>query len=85
MSLIGIADVNMTIPKRFNITAQDSYNYLASKEFADQQLCMILKLSGRVDENLFVKAMLLSLDQEPILAPDSFWIVAVHFGNARMM
>jgi NRPS condensation-like uncharacterized protein len=57
----------MTIPKRFNITAQDSYNYLASKEFADQQLCLILKLSGRVDENLFVKAMLLSLDQEPIL------------------
>ena len=41
----------MTIPQRFNVTAQDAYNYLASKVFADQQLCMVLKLSGQVNEN----------------------------------
>jgi NRPS condensation-like uncharacterized protein len=57
----------MAVPQRFNVTAQDVYNYLASKVFADQQLCMVLKLSGQVDENSFAKVMRLTLDQEPVL------------------
>jgi hypothetical protein len=36
----------MDIPKRFTVTTQDAYNYAASKVFADQQLCMAIKLSG---------------------------------------
>jgi NRPS condensation-like uncharacterized protein len=49
------------------VTAQDAYNYAASKAFADQQLCMVLKLSGRLDENVFAKAVRVTLDQEPVL------------------
>jgi NRPS condensation-like uncharacterized protein len=57
----------MNIPKIFNVTAQDAYNYVASKVFADQQLCIVLKLSGRIDENSFSRALRLTLDQEPVL------------------
>ena len=59
---------NMNIPKTFSVTAQDAYNYVASKVFADQQLCMVLKLSGRVDETSFARALRLTLDQEPVLS-----------------
>ena len=58
---------NMNIPKKFSVTAQDAYNYVASKVFADQQLCMVLKLSGRIDETSFARALRLTLDQEPVL------------------
>lgn len=57
----------MNIPKTFCVTAQDAYNYVASKVFADQQLCLVLKLSGRVDETSFARALRLTLDQEPVL------------------
>jgi NRPS condensation-like uncharacterized protein len=58
---------NLNIPKTFRVTAQDAYNYVASKVFADQQLCMVLKLSGRVDEISFARALHLTLDREPVL------------------
>src|ERR1035438_6441603 len=57
----------MDIPKRFTVTTQDAYNYAASKVFADQQLCMAIKLSGTLDENTLTKAIRLSLDFEPVL------------------
>lgn len=58
---------SLNIPKTFSITAQDAYNYVASKVFADQQLCMVLKLSGRVNETFFARALRLTLDMEPVL------------------
>ena len=57
----------MAIPNTFKVTTQDAYNYAASKMFADQQLCMIIKLSGMLDENLLAKAVRLTLDLEPVL------------------
>jgi len=57
----------MIIPDRLAVTTQDAYNYSASKVFADQQLCMVVKLSGRLDENVLTKAILLSVDFEPVL------------------
>ncbi len=57
----------MNIPKTLSVTAQDAYNYVASKVFADQQLCMVLTLSGRVDETSYARALRLTLDQEPVL------------------
>ena len=59
---------NTNIPKTFSVTAQDAYNYVASKVFADQQLCMVLKLSGRVDEISLARALRLTLDLEPVLS-----------------
>jgi NRPS condensation-like uncharacterized protein len=53
--------------KTFSVTAQDAYNFVASKVFADQQLCMVLKFSGRIDETSFAWALLLTLNQEPVL------------------
>lgn len=58
---------SLNIPKTFGVTAQDAYNYVASRVFADQQLCMVLKLSGRVEEISFARALRLTLDQEPVL------------------
>lgn len=55
------------ILKTFSVTAQDAYNFVASKVFADQQLCIVLKLSGRIDETSFARALLLTLDREPVL------------------
>ena len=49
------------------MTAQDAYNYAASKVFSDQQLCFVIKLSGKLDENVLAKAVRLSLDFEPVL------------------
>ncbi len=57
----------MVIPNTFKVTTQDAYNYAASKMFADQQLCMITKLSGMIDENVLGKAVRLTLDLEPVL------------------
>jgi NRPS condensation-like uncharacterized protein len=57
----------MSVPNRFTVTAQDAYNYAASKFFADQQLCMVLKLGGKLDENTLAKAVRLTLDLEPVL------------------
>ncbi len=57
----------MAIPKTFKVTTQDAYNYAASKMFADQQLCMIIKLSGMLDENVLSKAVRLTMDLEPVL------------------
>ena len=57
----------MVIPKTFKVTTQDAYNYAASKMFADQQLCMIINLSGILDENVLAKAVRLTLDLEPVL------------------
>ena len=57
----------MTIPSTFEVTTQDAYNYAASRMFSDQQLCMILKLNGMIDEAVFAKAIRLSLDLEPVL------------------
>jgi NRPS condensation-like uncharacterized protein len=54
-------------PEKFKVTPQDAYNYAASKMFADQQLCMVLNFSGQLDENVFVKAVRLTLDLEPVL------------------
>jgi NRPS condensation-like uncharacterized protein len=57
----------MNIPNRFKVTTQDAYNYAASKMFADQQLCMVLKLNRPIDEKNLAKAIRLSLDFEPVL------------------
>ena len=57
----------MAIPNTFKVTTQDAYNYAASKMFADQQLCMIIKLSGMLDENVLAKAVRLTMDLEPVL------------------
>ncbi len=57
----------MVIPKTFKVTTQDAYNYAASKMFADQQLCMVIKLGGMLDENVLAKAVRLTLDLEPVL------------------
>jgi NRPS condensation-like uncharacterized protein len=57
----------MDIPDRFQVTAQDAYNYAASKVFADQQLCIIIKLDGKLDEDVLANAIRLSMDFEPIL------------------
>lgn len=57
----------MTIPDRLTVTTQDAYNYAASKVFADQQLCFVIKLRGTLDENELAKAVRLSLDFEPVL------------------
>jgi len=57
----------MTAPKRFKVTTQDAYNYAASKFFSDQQLAMVLKLDGKLEEDLFEQAIHLTMDLEPIL------------------
>jgi NRPS condensation-like uncharacterized protein len=57
----------MDVPKKFTVTTQDAYNYAASKVFADQQLCMVIKLNGTIDEKMLAKAIRLSLDFEPVL------------------
>jgi NRPS condensation-like uncharacterized protein len=57
----------LTIPSRIDVNAQDAYNYAASKFFADQQLCIVLKLNGKIDESVFAKSVRLTLDLEPIL------------------
>ena len=57
----------MTIPNRINVTPQDAYNYAASKVFADQQLCMVIKLNGMLNEDVLAKAVRLTLDLEPVL------------------
>src|SRR5665648_1095905 len=57
----------MNIPNRFTVTTQDAYNYAASKVFSDQQLCFMIKMSGRLDENVLAKAVRLSMDFEPVL------------------
>ena len=57
----------MTTPKRFKVTTQDAYNYAASKFFADQQLAMVLKLNGQLEEDLFEQAIHLTMDLEPVL------------------
>jgi len=57
----------MAIPNKVKVTAQDAYNYAASKVFADQQLCMVLKLSGMLDEDTLTKAVRITLDLEPVL------------------
>ncbi len=57
----------MVIPNRLITTAQDAYNYLASIFFADQQLCIVLNLDGKVDEDAFANAVRATLDLEPVL------------------
>ncbi len=57
----------MNTPDKFKVTAQDAYNYAASKFFADQQLCMVLKLNGELNMNAFAEAVRLTLDLEPVL------------------
>jgi NRPS condensation-like uncharacterized protein len=57
----------MSIPNRFKVTAQDAYNYAASKFFTDQQLCMLLKMTGKFDVGILAKAVRLTLDLEPVL------------------
>jgi NRPS condensation-like uncharacterized protein len=57
----------MSIPDQLKVTTQDAYNYAASKFFADQQLCMVLKLSGKLEEATLAKAVRLTLDLEPVL------------------
>jgi len=57
----------MVIPNKFNVTTQDAYNYAASKFFSDQQLCMILKVSEKLEEDSLAKAVRLTLDLEPVL------------------
>jgi NRPS condensation-like uncharacterized protein len=71
----------MVIPDKFNVTAEDAYNYIASKYFADQQLCMVLKFDGKIDEAILARAVRVTLDLEPVLgcrlAIDSgnlFWL-----------
>jgi NRPS condensation-like uncharacterized protein len=49
------------------VTTQDAYNYAASKFFADQQLSMVLKLDGLLDESVLAQAVRLALDAEPVL------------------
>ena len=57
----------MTTIDKLKVTAQDAYNYAASKVFSDQQLCMVIKLSGRIEENVLAKGVRLSMDFEPVL------------------
>ena len=57
----------MNNPEKLKVTAQDAYNYIASKFFADQQLCMVLKLNGELNLNAFAEAIRLTLDLEPLL------------------
>ena len=57
----------MDAPNRFTVTTQDAYNFAASKVFADQQLCMAIKLNGKLDEDMLAKAVRLSMDFEPVL------------------
>ncbi|HEX7482073.1 MAG TPA: hypothetical protein VF350_01210, partial [Candidatus Bathyarchaeia archaeon] len=57
----------MNIPEKLTVTTQDAYNYAASKVFSDQQLCMVIKLSGRLEEKVLAKAVRLSMDFEPVL------------------
>ena len=57
----------MVIPNRFKVTTQDAYNYAASKFFSDQQLCIVLKLGGKLDKNTLDKAIRSSIDFEPVL------------------
>ena len=57
----------MAIPNKLKVTSQDAYNYAAGKVFADQQLCMVIKLSGTLDENALAKAVRLTMDLEPVL------------------
>ncbi len=57
----------MDVPNKFTVTTQDAYNYAASKVFADQQLCMAIKLNGRLNEDMLAKAVRLSMDFEPVL------------------
>ncbi len=52
--------------KRFEVTTQDAYNYLASKYFTDQQLCMVMELNGKVDIDALATAVRLTLDMEPV-------------------
>ena len=57
----------MKTPKRFKVTTQDAYNYAASKFFADQQLAMVLKVNGKIEEDSFEQAIHSTMDLEPIL------------------
>jgi NRPS condensation-like uncharacterized protein len=57
----------MAIPDGFKVTTQDAYNYAASKFFSDQQICLVLKLSEKLDEDALSKAVRLRLDLEPVL------------------
>ena len=57
----------MAVPNTFKVTTQDAYNYAASKMFADQQLCMIVKLGGMLDDKVLAKAIRLTLDLELVL------------------
>ena len=70
----------MVIPHSFKLAAQDAYNYAASKVFADQQLCMVLKLDGILNNSVLKEAIRQTLDLEPILgcrlnenADEPFW------------
>jgi NRPS condensation-like uncharacterized protein len=47
----------MAIPNRFSVAAQDASNYFAPRYFADQQRCMVLKLNGKLDEEVLAKAV----------------------------
>ncbi len=57
----------MGVPSSFEVTAQDAYNYAASKGFTDQQLCMVIQFGGKLDRDVLAKAVRLTLDLEPIL------------------
>ena len=57
----------MIIPNQLQVTAQDAYNYVSSKVFADQQLCAVLKFDGETNEEALAKAIRLTLDLEPVL------------------
>ena len=57
----------MVIPDRFELTAQDAYNYAGSRLFADQQLCMVLKFDGKLNKDVLDEATRQTLDLEPIL------------------
>jgi NRPS condensation-like uncharacterized protein len=67
MLTIPAGEKQMAIPDRFVVTTQAAYNYAASKFFADQQLCMILGLNGKIDEAVLARAVRLTLDLEPVL------------------
>ena len=70
----------MVIPHRFKLAAQDAYNYVGSKMFADQQICMVLKFDGILNKPVLKEATRQTLDLEPILgcrlnknADEPFW------------
>jgi len=57
----------VVIPKSYELTAQDAYNYACSKLFADQQLSMVLKFDGKLNKEVLAEAARHTLDLEPIL------------------